>query len=68
MQTFNGKICWNNQVCKLGVKFGEIICLNNLMEKLVDNLVYNLVEQLFGKFCQYCVAKIGWKSYVEYWG
>ena len=42
---FYGKIVWNNQVQKLGIKFSEIIGLTNLVEKLVDNLVTKLGEQ-----------------------
>ena len=38
VENFYGKVCWNNQVHKLGVQFSEIIGLNNLMEKFGDNL------------------------------
>ena len=39
------KFNWNNQVYKLGVKFGEIIRLHKLVEIWVDNLVTKLGEQ-----------------------
>ena len=51
VKKFNGEICWNNQVHKFGVQFGEIIGLTNIVEKWVDNLAEkirwnNLVEKL----------------------
>ena len=40
------KFNWNNQAHKLGVRFGEIIGLKNLVEYWVDNLVTKLGVQL----------------------
>ena len=51
---FIGKICWNNQVHKLGVQFGETIGLKNMVEKWVENLAEKIggiigLRNLFGK-------------------
>ena len=37
---------WNNQAHKFGVKFVEIIGLNNFVEKQVDNLLTNWEKHL----------------------
>ena len=60
---FNGNSCWNNQVHKLGVKFGEIIGFKNIVEKWVDKLAEkirwnNLVEKLIGKSLQFTVYSV----------
>ena len=46
MDHHNGKICWNNQVHNLILKFGDIIGFTNLVEKWV----YNVVTKLGGRF------------------
>ena len=41
------EICLNNQVHKLGVKFGDIIRLKNIVERWVDNLAEQIMWNIW---------------------
>ena len=49
------EICLNNQMHKLGVRFGEIIGLKNIVEKWVDNLAEKISWNNW-------FEKLSWKS------